>query len=233
VAQQQLREVRLVTFDVYSALMNIEAALMAHTAAVWPYRSEAERAALVREWRRLQLEYTLISTLLGKGHLSFRTITQRALRVAMHRLHFRASQAEQDVLVQAWDELPPWPEARDVLRRLRQGPWELALLSNGDTEMLQAVANTLGVDFDYIFSAEQAGVYKPHVAIYHLPVKQLGLSPHEIVHVAGAARDAMGAKAAGLRCVWVNRSHDLILDPSFAPDVELATLEPLPEVLTG
>jgi len=31
----------------------------------------------------------------------------------------------------------------------------------------------------------------------------------------------------------VNRSHDLILDPSFAPDVELATLEPLPEVLTG
>ncbi len=229
---KRLTGIRLITFDVYSALMDIENSLLAHTAAVWPHYAEDVRKQLIREWRRLQLEYTLISSLLQQGHVPFRLVTRRALMVAVHRLGMTVTEAEVAVLITAWERLTPWPEAREVLARLRDGPWALGLLSNGDEDMLQAVAQSLGVPFDHVFSAAHVGVYKPHPAIYHLPVRELNLPPEAIVHVAGAARDAMGAKAAGLRCVWINRARDRVLDPALAPDVELATLALLPDVVT-
>ena len=223
--------IRLLTFDVYSALLDIGGGLGPAVAALWPEREAQERRAFIREWRRLQLEYTLISTLLGRGHLSFRTVTRRALDVALQRLQWTASPDERERLVEAWDHLPPWPEAPEVLAQLRQGPWPLALLSNGDAAMLRAVAQGLGIAFDAIFSAEQAGVYKPHPAIYRLPCTHLNLHPADIVHVAGSGRDVMGAKAAGLRCVWINRTGDRVFDPAYAADVELPDLRELPDVL--
>ena len=84
--------------------------------------------------------------------------------------------------------------------------------------MLRALIQRLDVPFDHVFAADQAGVYKPHPAIYHLPVQRLNVAPERILHVAGSARDVMGAKAAGLKCFWVNRTGDRVLDPTLDAD---------------
>lgn len=224
-------QVRVITFDVYSALMDIERSLLPRVAAAWPDAGTAVHAALVQEWRRLQLEYTLISSLLGRGHVPFRVVTERALRVATARLGLALAAAQAQGLVAAWEALQPWPDARAALRRLRQGPWALALLSNGDEAMLQAAARDLGVTFDHVFSAEHAGVYKPHPALYRLPVERLGVSPAAVLHVAGSGRDVMGAKAAGLRCAWVRRQPDRVFDPDLAADLEVQSLTELADRL--
>lgn len=218
---------KLITLDVYSALLDVEGSLLPAVAAAFPEADEATRRGLVREWRRLQLEYTLIATLLDRGHVPFRVVTEQALRVAAYRLGMTLPEDHVPPLVGAWEALQPWPDAKPALARLREGPWELALLSNGDRDMLERAAQALEVPVDHIFSAEEAGVYKPHRDIYRMPLSRLGLQPEDVLHVAGSARDVMGARAAGLQCAWVRRRPDLVLDPSLAPDIEVPTLSEL------
>lgn len=219
----------LVTFDVYSALFDIATSLVPRL-VTW-CGDERRARALLTEWRRLQLQYTLIATLLQRGHISFRVVTRRALDVALHRAGVHVDEQGREDLVAAWDTLTPWPEAVDVVREVRARGYPIAVLSNGDEAMLRALTGRLGIAFDHVFAADQAGVYKPHPAIYHLPARRLGIEPAQVLHVAGSARDVMGAKAAGLRCFWVNRSGDRVLDPALNADASAADLTGLLAVL--
>ncbi len=210
----------LITFDVYSALFDLESSLRPR---MEPLVGEAA-GSLLAEWRRLQLEYTLISTMLGRGHVSFHVVTRRALDVALHRFGIHLEDIAKEELVAAWNDLVPWPEVPEVLRTVKARGHRIAILSNGDVDMLATVTKKLDVTFDAILSAQEAGVYKPHPHIYHLPVHRLGIAPERILHVAGSARDVMGAKAAGLACLWVNRSGDRVLDLALDADMESGSL---------
>ncbi|MDQ7030644.1 MAG: hypothetical protein Q9O62_13120 [Ardenticatenia bacterium] len=68
--------VRLVTFDVYSALVDLERslvpALQAHLGL-----GEARARALLALWRRTQQAGTLISNSLLKGRVPFRRLTKQ------------------------------------------------------------------------------------------------------------------------------------------------------------
>lgn len=59
----------------------------------------------------------------------------------------------------------------------------------------------------------------------------LDVGADELLHVAGSATDAMGATAAGLITLWVNRSGDAVVDPRFAPTHEGADLHAVVRVL--
>ncbi len=222
---------QLITFDVYSALFDLETSLGPRLARALETPEEERARTLLREWRRLQLEYTLIATLLQQGHPSFRVVTRRALDTALHRVGISLPDEARASLVQAWDELTPWPEASEVLRALRARGYPIAVLSNGDEAMLRAVTRGLGVPFDHVFAADRAGVYKPHPRIYRQPLEALGLRGEEVLHVAGSARDVMGARAAGLYCAWVNRTGDRVLDPTYAANYECRDLHGVLDVV--
>ena len=123
-----------------------------------------------------------------------------------------------------WNELCLWPEAASVPTKMREGGYRIGLLSNGDEAMLRALAARLPVRCDDVFASEHAGYYKPHPSVYALPLRTLGLSTDQLLHVAGSATDVMGTKAAGLRCVWVNRQHDRVLDERYTADDECEDL---------
>ncbi|MEZ5907260.1 MAG: haloacid dehalogenase type II [Hyphomicrobiaceae bacterium] len=221
----------LVTFDVYSALFDIAGSLTP------PLRrlsglGEAEAAAAFALWRAKQLERAAISTALGLAHTSFREATRQALAYVERRYKLSLSEEQRRELVMAWDRLTPWPEAPEVLKTLKARGYALAILSNGDRDMLKAVADSLPVAFDHIFSCEEAGHYKPHPEIYALPVRKLNLERTRILHVAGGSSDALGAVAAGLPCYWSNRTGDAVLDPAFAPTYDRPDLSGLLEILT-
>ncbi len=220
----------LITFDVYSALFDITTSLLGPVLSLCG-GDEARARQVIGEWRRLQLQYTLIVTLLGRGHVPFRVVTRRALDVALHRLGVEADEATRVRLVAAWDDLTPWPEAPVVLREVKARGYPIAVLSNGDEVMLRAVTRRLGVTFEHVFAADQAGVYKPHPDIYHLPVRRVGVTPERVLHVAGSGRDVMGAKSAGLACFWVNRNGDRLLDPALGPDMSAPDLTGLLDVI--
>lgn len=214
---------KLVTFDVYTALLDIEGSL---TPVVTDSLSLSDEPArrFVRTWRAKQMERAAISNSLGKGRTTFRAATAMGLDYAAGNADVELDPQRREQLIAAWDKLTPWPEADAVVSKVKEMGYATAILSNGDRDMLEAAAAAFECGFDHVLSSEQAGWYKPHPAVYALPETELGIGRDDVLHVAGSPNDILGAVAAGLACIWSNRHADRLLDPDYAPLREYADL---------
>ena len=79
----------------------------------------------------------------------------------------------------------------------------LAALTNGNADV-QRVG--LGAFFHCAVSAHETGIAKPDPRIFWHTAERLNLAPESVLHVGDdAALDILGARAAGMPCVWLNR----------------------------
>lgn len=81
----------------------------------------------------------------------------------------------------------------------------LGVISNGN-----ASVHHIGVGhlFQFVHSAAEAGVAKPHPAIFGQALAMAGVAPHQAVYVGDdPVRDIQGAASAGWRTVWFNPEH--------------------------
>ena len=220
----------LVTFDVYMALLDIEGSLTPVVAQTLDLPADAA-ADFVRLWRAKQMERAAISNALEKERTSFRDATGMGLDYVAAKHGLAIAPDTRARLVAAWDDLNPWPEADAAVTAVKAKGYRTAILSNGDQDMLEAVARHFSAGFDHILSSESAGKYKPHPAVYDLPTTLLGIAMDGVLHVAGSPNDVLGAVAAGMPCVWSNRHGDILLDPRYPPQAELSDLSGVPELL--
>ena len=214
---------KLVTFDVYMALLDIEGSLVSVVSEELGLETDRARP-FVQLWRAKQMERAAISNSLEKERTSFRAATEMALDYVAGRQGIAIGAEKHHRLVMAWDAMRPWPEANEVIAAIKAKGSETAILSNGDQDMLEAVARLFPAGFNHILSSETAGKYKPHPSVYDLPTTVLSIAKADVLHVAGSANDVLGTIAAGMRCVWSNRHGDLLLDPAYAPEIILDDL---------
>lgn len=209
--------IKLVTFDVYMALLDIQGSL---TPVVSDALSLDPGAAgtFVQMWRAKQMERAAVSNSLGLGHTPFRDCTRIGLDYALAIHDLGINEEGRETLVMAWNRMTPWPEAPDLVHAVKAKGYQTAILSNGDQDMLDAIAEVFEGGFDHVLSCETAGSYKPHPSVYDLPTRVLGIAKDDVLHVAGASGDVLGARASGLRCYWSNRTGDRVLDPAFDAD---------------
>ena len=215
---------KLVTYDVYMALLDIEGSLLPVVQETLGLDADVA-TAFVRLWRTKQMERAAISNSLGKSRISFRECTAMALDYCLGRYNITIGVDTHSNLLFAWDKMKPWPDADAAIAAVKSMGCQTAILSNGDQCMLEAVARNFSANlFDHILSSETAGYYKPHPSVYNLPATVLGISKEDTVHIAGSPNDVLGAIAAGIQCIWSNRHADLILDPAFPPTHEISNL---------
>jgi 2-haloacid dehalogenase len=223
--------IRAVTFDVYSALFDTVTGLAdALTHSLRRRGVDSNPRPLARAWRQKHQEYLLVATALGGETPTNRRAIERSGAYALRTLDPPLTVDELTRLADAWDHLPPWPEAAEALLAVRAGGWSLAALSNGDESMLHTLLGRLPVRFDHIISTE-GGPFKPHPAVYEKALAVVGVAGYELLHVAGSPTDAMGATAAGIRTLWINRSADAVVDPRYAPAHEGPDLRAVLRVL--
>ena len=111
--------------------------------------------------------------------------------------------------------------ALEVLNAL--GPVRAGVVSNADREHLAAWGFTLPVEF--VLISETLGAYKPHPRVFQSALNQLGLQPHDVLYVGDSeVDDVKGAKAAGLRVVWLNRDGRSRRPDVPPPDFEIRHL---------
>jgi 2-haloacid dehalogenase len=107
--------------------------------------------------------------------------------------------------VEAW---PAFPDSADALVRL-QRRFRLGVITNCDDDLFAASNRRLGVEFDWIVTAEQVGAYKPSEENFLVAFERIGLPRERIVHVAQSLyHDHVPAKRLGLTTVWIDRRHD-------------------------
>jgi 2-haloacid dehalogenase len=223
--------IRAVSFDVYSALFDTLTGLA--DALSQPLRRrgvDSNSRPLARVWRQKHMEYLLVATALDRETAANRRAIELSAVYALRALQPPLDADELARLIGAWEYLPPWPEVAEVLHNVRARPIVLAALSNGDAGMLHALLGRLSVRFDHVISAE-GGPFKPHPAVYAKALRVLRISAEDLLHVAGSPTDAMGATAAGIRTVWINRGGDAVVDPRFAPAHEFPDLRGVLSVL--
>ena len=97
-----------------------------------------------------------------------------------------------------------------VLKALKAKGVRLGVISNGPDDMQQRKIKAAGLNeiFDVVVTAERAGVGKPNSGIFELALKELGLSANECCCVGdNLANDAVGAQAAGLTGIFLDRDN--------------------------
>lgn len=220
----------LITFDMFSAVLDIEGSALPHIEAMLK-KDPQECLAFFRIWRNRQWDYVLLSSCMQNGHLPYRDITWKTLQYAQKKTKMALTSSQQQELMAVWHRFKGWPEAASAVGRIRDKGYPVAALSNGDDDMLGDLQESSGIFFDHVFSAERAGRYKPHPGIYALPEAMTGIPKEKMLHVAGSLYDMMGAKAAGCFCAWVNRASEYTIDAQYRPDYEMRSLESLLDIL--
>ena len=124
----------------------------------------------------------------------------------------RGSSAE---LVDTWRQarmsaLSLYPETREVLTELGSR-MPLALVTNGAARLQRAKLERTGIEdhFDVIVDSETVGVGKPSPEMFTVALRKLGVTGGEAAMVGNdLGRDVAGARAAGVRPIWVHRPAD-------------------------
>ena len=187
-------------------------------------------AAVRQVWFAQLLQSAFVSTITG-NYKDFGTIGSTALDMVAARRGMTLSQEDRSSILGAMRHLPPHPDVRDGLERLRRAGVRLVTLTNSTDEVGQAQISNAGLDeyFERLFSADTARRLKPAPEPYRMVAEQLGVAIGEIRLVAAHAWDIAGALHAGCAAAFVARPA-MVLDPLFEPpDVVGADLREVAE----
>jgi 2-haloacid dehalogenase len=217
---ENLRDIKVLAFDQYGTIVDMQAGL---TAFATPFLArkgwDGKPGSFVTWWRRTHFENSMIDALIDRGHTPYRTIGERAVAYVMDRCGIRYTAEEVRALVAAIERLKPFPDVVPTLEKLRAKGYRLAILSNGDPDMLAAAGPHIGFAFDHVISVEAAGYFKPHFATYAKAEEIVGEDRARILFVANHAFDCIGAKAYGMRTAFIDRRKRPLGETPHRPDL--------------
>ena len=227
------REIKALAFDQYGTIVDMQKGL---TEAVAPFLKkkgwDGEPGSFVTWWRRTHFENSMIDALLDRGHTPYRQIGHRAVSQVMDRCKISYTQDEVRWLVSQIETLKPFPDVVAALGRLRGAGYKLAILSNGDRDMLEAAGPHIGFPFDHVISVQEAGYFKPHWKTYARCEEIAGEERSSILFVANHAFDCIGAKAYGMRTAFIDRRKRPFGETPHQPDLIVANFAELATALT-
>jgi 2-haloacid dehalogenase len=226
------REIKALAFDQYGTIVDMQKGL---TEAVTPFLAgkgwTGSPDSFVTWWRRTHFENSMIDALVDRGHTPYRRIGHRAVSSVMDRCGIAYTQEEVRRLVAEIETLKPFPDVVAALERLRRAGYKLAILSNGDRDMLKAAGPHIGFAFDHVISVQEAGYFKPHWKTYAKAEELIGLDRSSILFVANHAFDCIGAKAYGMRTVFIDRRKRPFGETPHQPDLIVADFAELASAL--
>ena len=224
-------QIKALVFDQYGTVVDMQEGL---TVAVTDFLRDkgwdGEPHRFVTWWRRTHFENSMIDALCPGEHTPYREIGQRAVSYVMDRCGFDYTEAEVRWLVSEIERLKPFPDVIKALGRLA-GNYTLAILSNGDVDMLEAAKPHIGFPFDHVISVQAAGHFKPHKSTYRKAVEILGLEREQILFVANHAFDCIGAKSCGIPTAFIDRRKRPFGHTPHQPDLVVADFKELADVL--
>ena len=106
-----------------------------------------------------------------------------------------------------------WPAFEDTVAALKylKQHYKLVILSNVDRASFAETNKRLEVAFDFIFTAEDIGSYKPTLRNFEYMLENLakaGIGKKDILHTAESLfHDHAPANKMGLASAWIHRRH--------------------------
>jgi 2-haloacid dehalogenase len=189
----------VLTFDCYGTLIDWESGI---AAAV---RTQLGDAVAAFSDEDLVAAFAAVEHEAEVPYKSYREVLALSLRGIGERLGVSVSDAQAIGFGTSVGQWPAFPDSGDALRRLQER-FKLAVITNCDDDLFGQSERRLGVAFDYVITAQQAGSYKPDHANFLLAFERIDEPRERILHVAQSLfHDHVPAKALGMTTVWIDR----------------------------
>jgi putative hydrolase of the HAD superfamily len=131
------------------------------------------------------------------------------------------------------ERCPAYVDVVPALEQLAAGR-TFGVVTNGpaDVQRIKLTVSRLARFFPVVVVSSAIGTGKPDPRIFAIAVERLGV-PRDDVLVVGdnLEKDIAGARAAGLRCVWLDRTGAERDPVAYAPDAKIRSLAELPALL--
>lgn len=218
-------------FDAYGTLFDVAAA--ARQAAGEPGFEALQKKwpELANHWRLKQLQYTWLRAV-ADAHTDFWDVTQDGLDWALEATGLQGDATLRQRLLDLYWELQAYPEVPEMLKALKAGGMQSAILSNGSPPMLDGAVQSAGIGdvLDDVLSVESVGVFKPHAWVYDLVQDRFGCARDEVLFVSSNGWDAAGASGYGFVTAWVNRAGEPMDRLPWTPAHVLSDLTTIPKL---
>ncbi len=196
------RAIRAIAFDAYGTIFDVHS-VGRLAESFYPGRGEA----LAILWRTKQIDYTRLRTMSDR-YAPFSKVTRDALTHATRALGLALDDDAATALMSEYDRLAVYPDSAEALRVLKGLGVPLAILSNGDPPMLEAIVDhhRLADVFDHLLSVDTVGRFKTAPECYALGPDAFGCDASEILFVSSNGWDACGATWFGYTAFWIDRT---------------------------
>jgi len=187
-------------FDAYGTLYDFNSAVARHRDAIGP-----KADALSEMWRTKQVQYTWLRNSMGT-YSPFWQVTGEALDNCLATFGI-TDKSVREKLMGAYLALDPFPEVPAMLDKLKRAGKRLAILSNGNPDMLDPMVRASGLAdyFEAVISVDDAKIFKVDPRTYELVKKRTGVRSDKVCFLSSNCWDAHGAAQFGFRVLWVNR----------------------------
>jgi 2-haloacid dehalogenase len=191
------------TFDCYGTLIDWEAGISSGLAALLSAHGiAADREKLLEGFARHE------ATLEAGPYRRYRAILEEASRRIGRDYGVEPADDEVAAFAASVGEWPAFPDSAAALVRLATR-FRLGVITNCDDDLFAQSNRRLGVAFDWIVTAEQAGSYKPDPRNFALAFERIDVPRERILHVAQSLfHDHVPAKALGMTTVWIDRRRN-------------------------
>ena len=220
-----MKNIKAIVFDAYGTLFDVNSA-----AEKCKEKIGDKWESFANYWRTTQLEYTWLRSLMRR-HKDFWQVTEDSLDKSMKAFKIDASMKNE--LLDLYKALSTYPEVKEVLNKLKEKNYKLAILSNGTPKLLNELvsSNNLNNIFDDIFSIEEVGIYKPDAKVYDIPVKKYKIKKEEVVFLSANTWDVSGGGNYGYSSIWVNRNNGIFDNLDYVPKKEVKNLNQLLDIV--
>ena len=225
------KEKQLLTFDCYGTLIDWETGILtALQPVLLKYKVEIDDERCLEDYARFE------SAAESGSYRTYRQVLAQCLQDFGERYAFTPTSAELERFSDSAGDWEAFPDTVTALQGLKKH-YKLAILSNIDDDLFARTNTRLGVQFDYIVTAQQVRSYKPAHAHFDAILARSGLPKERILHVAQSLfHDHVPAKLLGFDTVWINRRQEKTGSGAtpFAraqPDLEVPDLKSLAEFL--
>lgn len=220
-----MQNINAVVFDAYGTLFDVHS-VIEKCNSYFPGRGEQ----ISHTWRRKQLEYTWLVSLMGR-YENFFSLTRRGLVFALKELKLNFNDELCNEILNEYFTLKPFPEVSAALAAIKDK--KLAILSNGNPEMLNPVVNNSKLNelIQNIISVDELRIFKPFPGVYQLAPAKLNIPREEILFVSSNSWDMAGAKAFGFKVCWINRTGQQLDELDVKPDIEVKDLMQMVEFI--
>ena len=220
-----MKNIKAIIFDAYGTLFDVNSA-----AEKCKDKIGDKWEGFANYWRTTQLEYTWLRSLMNR-HKDFWQVTEDSLDKSMQV--FKIDSSMKNELLDLYKVLSTFPEVKEVLNKLKEKNYKLAILSNGTPFLLNELVKSNNLDniFDDVFSIQEVKTYKPDPKVYNIPVKKYQIQKNEVAYLSANTWDVSAGGNYGFNPVWVNRNNSIFDNLDYVPKHQIKHLGGLLDII--